>query len=116
VIVDTSVWIQHLQAGSAELIDLLDADQVEMHPHVLGELALGALPDRDRFLGWVGALRAAPVASDREVLELVERWELWGSGIGWVDAHLIAAARIGRLRILTADRRLAVVAESVGVR
>ncbi len=106
VIVDTSIWINHFRRADGALIDLLERPLVLTHPAVVGELACGTLRRRGEILDWMRDLPRATVARDDEVLRLIEHAELWGQGIGWVDAHLVAAARLGSDRIWTADRRL----------
>jgi len=115
VIADTSVWVDHFRGAPTRLPALLDEGVVQMHPFVAGELALGGIPNRDEVLGWLDALPSANAATDDEVRWLVERHRLWGRGIGWVDAHLLAAALLGSVPLLTHDRTLAVVAADLGV-
>ena len=97
------------------LVAALEAQQVEMHPFVVGELALGTIPRRRQALLWLEALPLVAVAADLEVRSLVERRRLTGRGIGWVDAHLLASALISHSDLWTTDRRLGEVAAEVGV-
>jgi predicted nucleic acid-binding protein len=116
ILVDTSVWIDHLRRGEPALISLLDAGQVLSHPFVIGELACGSLKNRKAVLTLLQDLPAAPVATDEEVLLFIERHRLMGKGIGYVDAHLLAAAVLaGNGRLWTRDRHLDAVAESMGL-
>jgi predicted nucleic acid-binding protein len=116
ILVDTSVWIDHLRAGDAGLAGLLDTAQVLTHPFVIGELALGNLSRRDDILDALGNLPRATVASDSEVLGFISRYKLAGLGIGYVDAHLLAATRLtGGAALWTRDRRLAEVAARLGI-
>ncbi len=94
---------------------LLDAGNILTHPYVIGELALGRWHDRERVFAELGEVAGARVAGHEDVTRLIERVPLWGRGIGWVDAHLIASALLDRLRLWTLDRRLAEVAREVGV-
>lgn len=110
ILVDTSVWVDHLRHHSARLAALLDLGQVVCHPFVLGELALGSLRNRPVLLELLAELPVAPVVGHGEAMALVERHDLPGAGIGWVDVHLLAAALVGGLPIWTNDRRLDVVA------
>ena len=111
ILVDTSVWVDHLRAGNYRLRRLLDSGQVLGHPFVTGELALGNLRQRDLVLGALRELPRAAVASDEEVLHFIDRQALFGSGIGYIDAHLLAAVRLmPGARLWTRDRRLQVVA------
>ena len=111
ILVDTSVWVEHLHTGDEELAELLSRGEVLAHPFVIGELALGNLQPRDPFLSDLRDLPQAVVAEDEEVLRLIDRQALFGRGIGYVDAHLLAAARLtAGIRLWTRDRRLQAVA------
>ena len=116
ILVDTSVWITHLRAADDRLAVLLEAREVLGHPFVTGEVALGNLPRRDVVLGELRDLPRAAVATDEEVLDLIEREALFGRGIGYVDAHLLAAVRLtATAKLWTADRRLQTVAAELGL-
>ena len=116
ILVDTSVWINHLRLASAILSKLLDDGEVLVHPFVLGELALGNLRRRDAFLSDLRDLPRAAVATDEEVISLIDRQTLFGRGIGYVDAHLLAAARLtAGTKLWTHDRRLQAVAAQLGL-
>jgi predicted nucleic acid-binding protein len=111
ILVDTSVWIEHLQAGNDRLKTLLNGGEVLGHPFVMGELALGNLRRRESFLSDLRDLPQAIVASDEEVLRMIDREALFGHGIGYVDVHLLAAARLTvGSKLWTRDRRLQAVA------
>lgn len=86
-----------------------------MHPFVIGEIALGSIGQRQAIIRMLREQRQAPVAMHHEVLELIERGPLYGSGIGYVDAHLLAAARLAGAGLWTHDRRLHAAAERLGV-
>jgi predicted nucleic acid-binding protein len=112
ILVDTSVWVDHLRVGEKTLSTLLDAGRVLAHSFVIGELALGRLRQRKAILSALRDLPQAIVASDAEVLLFIERHSLAGLGIGYVDAHLLASARLTAGSALwTRDKRLAGVAE-----
>ena len=116
ILVDTSVWINHLRLASAILSELLDDGEVLVHPFVLGELALGNLRRRDAFLSDLRDLPRAAVATDEEVISLIDRQTLFGRGIGYVDAHLLAAARLtAGTKLWTRDHRLQAVAAQLGL-
>lgn len=115
ILVDTSVWVDHLRAGLPRLATLLQEGEVLIHPWVIGELACGNLRNRQQVLELLQGLPAAVVASDAEVLLLIERDQLMGRGIGYVDAHLLASARLSRCRLWSQDRRLATLAQEQGV-
>ena len=115
ILVDTSVWVEHLRRGLPRLASLLQDGEVLIHPWVIGELACGTLRNRQEVLELLQGLPAATVASDSEVLLLIERGHLMGRGIGYVDVHLLASARLSHCRLWTQDRRLAAVAEELGL-
>jgi len=105
-LVDTSVWIQHLRTGSTELSSLLCDEHVLSHLFVIGELACGNLRNREEILGLLNALPRARVAEHREVLHLLEAEQLYGLGIGWTDAHLLASALLTGCSLWTLDKPL----------
>jgi predicted nucleic acid-binding protein len=116
ILVDTSVWIDHLRAGDEDLARLLERADVLAHPWVTGELALGRLRRRGEVLGLLGRLPQATVATDSEILALVERHTLHGIGIGYVDVQLLAASMLtADARLWSRDRRLATAASRLGV-
>ena len=115
ILVDTSVWVEHLRHGLPRLAMFLQEGEVLIHPWVIGELACGNLRNRSQVLELLQGLPAATVASDAEVLLLIERDRLMGRGIGYVDAHLLASARLSHCRLWTQDRRLAAVAQQRGL-
>ena len=107
ILVDTSVWIDHLKTGDDNLARLLEAGRVLMHPFVLGELALGSLRNRQTILELLGQLPRAEMAMDHEVLSLIEAETLHGTGIGLIDAHLLASAKLtAGSSLWTRDKRL----------
>jgi len=112
ILVDTSVWVDHLRRGDTALVSLLERSAVVMHPFVLGELACGSLQDRSAVLGLLRDLPAAEVATDSEVLHCIERHALHGRGIGYVDVHLLASVMLmPGAALWTRDRRLHQVAD-----
>jgi predicted nucleic acid-binding protein len=114
ILVDTSVWVDHLRSRNATLAGLLDAGMVLGHPFVIGELALGNLRQRARVLSALQDLPSAAVATDAETLHFIERNEVFGLGIGYVDAHLLAAARLtAGASLWTYDNRLQEAARSL---
>jgi predicted nucleic acid-binding protein len=117
ILVDTSVWVEHLRSRDPTLVDLLERSSVLMHPFILGEIALGNLKQRELILDSLLNLPMATVASDGEVLAYINTGRLWGLGIGYVDAHLLASARLTPgASLWTRDRRLATAAEASGLR
>ena len=115
VLADTSVWIEHFRHGDSGLAGPLSEGLVLMHPFVSGELACGNLKDRAAILSDLHALPQANPASDTEVLQLIEDRRLWGKGLGWIDAHLLASAVLSNCRLWTLDSRLARAATALGL-
>jgi predicted nucleic acid-binding protein len=115
IIVDTSIWVDHFRAGSATVARLLDGGLVLAHPWVVGELALGHLRDRDEIIGLLHRLAQPSVATPAEVLTLIEAHGLYGIGIGYVDAQLLASTRLtAGATLWTSDTRLAAAASRMG--
>jgi predicted nucleic acid-binding protein len=116
ILADTSVWVAHFRSGEAALVALLDANLVLAHPFVIGELALGNLSNRQAVLTALLDLPAAVLATDSEVLEFIDRHALFGRGVGYVDAHLLAAARLtAGAKLWTHDKRLRRVADALAL-
>lgn len=120
ILVDTSIWIDHLRASDERLARLLDDGKVLAHPFVTGELALGNLRNRDSVLGALQDLLQACVATETEVLRFIGEKSLFGMGIGYIDAHLLAAVLLTPgsslwtrdKRLLTASTRLGIAANT----
>jgi predicted nucleic acid-binding protein len=116
ILIDTSVWIDHLRTGEPELAHLLEAGLAATHPLVVGELAMGNLRARDTVLGLLRALPQAVTASDDEVLAYVARHRLFGIGIGYADAHLLASTQLSAgASLRTRDRRLREASGRLGI-
>ncbi len=116
ILADTSVRIDHLRLGEPGLVSLLNDMQVVTHPKVIGEVACGNLRNRDEVLDLLGALPAIPAATDEEVLFFIEQRQVMGRGIGYVDAHLLAATTLAQSVLLwTLDRRLMGVAADLAL-
>jgi predicted nucleic acid-binding protein len=116
ILVDTSIWIDHLRVGSDPLAKLLKAGRVLVHPFVIGELALGEMRQREIVLDALSNLPAAESATDAEVLGFINGQSLFGRGIGYVDVHLLASVRLtAGAQLWTRDNRLRSVAEELGL-
>lgn len=116
ILVDTSVWADHLRAGDGALARLLNAGSVLGHPFVVGELALGHLRQRRAVLDLLSNLPQSMIASDAEVLGFIDANAIFGRGVGYIDAHLLAATRLtAGARLWTRDKRLGEVAGTLGV-
>jgi predicted nucleic acid-binding protein len=114
ILVDTTVWVDHLRGGDKALTALLETGAVLIHPFVVGELALGNLRQRKTVLSALWDLPRAGVATDAEVLHFVDQHELYGRGLGYVDAHLLAAVRLtAGAELWTKDKRLHGIADQL---
>ena len=115
ILVDTTVWIDHFRDGDPRLAHLLERGESLAHPWVIGELALGQLRARAEILRLLAQLPQATVATAAELLGFIERHELFGLGIGYVDAQLLASTLLTRdAQLWTRDRRLRAAAERLG--
>ncbi|HEX4227277.1 MAG TPA: PIN domain-containing protein [Bryobacteraceae bacterium] len=114
-LVDTSVWIEHFRHGKIGLTGRLTDGLVLMHPYVSGELACGNLKDRMTVLLALNTLPSASRATDAEVMHLIEDRGLWGRGLGWIDAHLLASALLSNCQFWTLDKRLERAARELGL-
>ncbi len=115
ILVDTSVWIDHLRKGDRELEGLLKEGVILCHPFVIGELACGNMKNRDEILSLLAALPAALVASHEEGLHLVVDRKFAGKGLGWIDIHLLASALLSKCRLWTKDKALGAAASSLKI-
>jgi predicted nucleic acid-binding protein len=116
ILVDTSIWIDHLRVNNPALKTLLDAGRVLMHPFVIGELALGRMRQREIILAALSDLPSAELATDAEVLGFIDHEALFGRGIGYVDVHLLASVRLAAgAKLWTRDTRLHDVAKKLSL-
>lgn len=116
ILVDTSVWIDHLRSGDDELVQQLNNSSVLMHPFVLGELACGNLNKRKEVLTLLNDLPKSSVATDSEALFFIEQHKLMARGIGYIDAHLLAAVALdGSASLWTRDKRLRAVGDALSL-
>jgi len=115
ILADTNVWIDHLKCVTPELVQLLEKDEVLMHPWIQGELALGSIRDRKGFIQYLGYLPQLRPLDDSAIFDLIESESLHARGIGWVDAGLLAACKAYPCRLWTNDGRLAELATELGI-
>jgi predicted nucleic acid-binding protein len=116
VLADTSIWIDHFRRSDARLEEFLDRGDVVMHPFVIGELLLGHLPGIAEMMADLKSLPKQNVANTDEILEFIARRKLPGSGIGYVDVHLLAAATLTpEVAVWTRDKRLLAAAQSLAL-
>jgi len=115
MLVDTSVWIDHFRQGNERLVFLLERESVVTHELIVGEIACGGLRNRNEILALLRALPCVPTVQHSEALSFVEDHRLWGRGLGWIDVHLMASAKLAASVLWTLDRRLAKAGEELGV-
>lgn len=116
IIVDTSIWIDHIRCRHPLLAKLLEDGKVLAHPFVIGELACGSLPSRETFLRLLNELPAASVATHDEIMHFVEHAKLYSRGAGYMDMSLLASARLtAGAKIWTRDKRLKQIADELGL-
>ena len=116
ILVDTSVWIDHLHATVAPLVDALEREEVVTHPFIIGELACGQLRHRDEMLDLLDALPLALVATDRETRQFIETHQMMREGVGYIDVHLLVSVMLTPAALLwTRDRKLRPIALRLGV-
>jgi predicted nucleic acid-binding protein len=115
IVPDTSVWIEHFRRGDKGLVQLLLDGRIAIHPFVTAELACGSLKNRLLTLDYFDAMPQVPSAETGEVRHFIEHHALYGLGLGWVDIHLLAAAKLANYRLWTLDKRLAGAAEALQI-
>jgi predicted nucleic acid-binding protein len=116
ILPDTNIWIDHLRTPDSKFTSLLIDKQVRLHPFVLGEIALGLQGSARRFIQLFSEVRQSPILSPAEILSFVDGRKVHGTGIGYVDTHLLASTLLtpgGKL--WTRDKRLKEQAERLGV-
>lgn len=111
VLVDSSVWVAHFRAFNPQLQTLADLDLVVTHPMVIGEIACGTPPQRTKTLAHLRQLQSVLHATHDEVLDFIERGNLYGQGCGLVDLTLLTSAIVSNVQLWTLDRRLLVLAQ-----
>ncbi|MDP9191467.1 MAG: type II toxin-antitoxin system VapC family toxin [Acidobacteriota bacterium] len=116
ILVDTSVWIDHLHKAIPRLVEALESQEVLSHPFVIGELACGEIKMRRAILGLLSDLPSNVVATDDEALFFIERHRLMGKGIGYTDVHLLASVFLtDGVQLWTRDKRLAAIADQLRI-
>lgn len=115
VLVDTSVWVSHLREGNPRFERLLNDGAVVCHPFIVGELACGNLKNRVEILSLLQALPMSIHAEHDEVMNFIENHRLMGSGLGYIDVHLLAAASLTEIPVWTIDKNLAGVSREIGI-
>lgn len=115
VLVDTSIWVNHLRTGDAQLKSMLEDGEVLCHPFVVGELACGNIRNRDEVLSLLQFLPMAIVAEHSEVMQFIENHQLMGKGLGLIDVNILASTLLSRASLWTSDKHLKTVATKLSV-
>jgi len=110
ILVDTSIWVDHLRNGNRELTALLEEGEAVIHPFVIGELACGNLRNRREIIALLQELPSVPTIDQIEFMAFIERYHLSGLGLGFVDVHLLASSRLSGIPLWTSDKALSHVA------
>ena len=106
VLVDTSIWVSHLRHGNSRLQKLLEAGRVASHPFIIGELACGNISNRTEIISLMQALPMVDAVEHEELLIFIEHNKMMGTGLGFVDVHLLAAAMLAGIPLWTQDKKL----------
>lgn len=114
ILVDSSVWIDHLRVTEPELSRVLLLGQVIQHGFVTAELALGSIANRDQLIAGLAALPQIDKAVEHDLRGFITEAALAGAGIGFVDAHLLHACYRHKHKLWTRDKRLRTQAERLG--
>jgi predicted nucleic acid-binding protein len=116
ILVDSSIWIDHLHVRDERIASLAAAEMLLVHPFVIGEVLLGSLRERKTFVEYLTGLPEADLAETSEVFDFLERFRLFGRGIGFVDLHLLVSTRLTPMaKLWTRDKRLLAAAEELGI-
>jgi hypothetical protein len=115
VLVDTSIWVAHLQKGIGGLEALLNEGEVICHPFIVGELACGNLKNRAEILSLLQTLPMAIHAEREEVIHFIEHYSLMGKGLGFIDMHLLASAMLTKVPLWTLDKKLSMISSKLGL-
>ena len=116
VLVDSSVWVGHFKQRSEHLVELLEQGLVTCHPYVVAEIACGTPPGRQAIINMLADLESAPVATQDELLTMMNTRKLFGRGCGFVDMSLLASSLISeKLHIWTVDKRFELIASELGL-
>ena len=114
VLVDTCVWVRHFRQRNPLLVDMLMDGEIWCHPIVVGELSMGTLKNREQTIFDLMQLNQPPLATFDETRQMVESRQLWGRGIQWNDAKILASSVIGEVPLWTFDERLKEIAGELG--
>lgn len=115
VIIDSSVWIDHLRKPNGVVRQLLEEGKALSHSWIIGELATGQIKNRHNFLGNLKLLTMVKEATVKETLDFLEAHQLYGRGLSFTDVHVVASALLSDVRILTRDKPMIVITKEFGI-
>jgi len=115
ILIDTSVWVNHLRKSEPRLQTLLLAGEVYCHPFIIGELACGSIKNRQEIISLLQSLPSTRTVNDNEFLYFIEQNKIYSKGIGYVDIHLLASTKLESIKLWTEDKRLKNVATTLGL-
>lgn len=115
ILVDTSIWIDHLNKSDTRLITLLEEESVYVHPFVIGELACGNINNRDEILNLLNALPQISTANLDEILFFINQHKLYGKDLGYIDVHLIASCMMDKAKLYTRDKKLFQITKNLNI-
>jgi hypothetical protein len=115
ILVDASLWVDHFRVANRSLQSLLESGLVLIHPYIFGELSLGSFRERNTILGHLNDLPKVTVAQETDILNFIESKNLFGRGIGYIDAHLLVSAILASVPLWTKDKNLRQVAEKLEI-
>ncbi len=114
-LVDTSVWVDHLNKNDVLVVNLLEEFTVCVHPFIIGELACGSMKNRYEILKLLLNLPQVTVATNDEIVSFIDRHQLFGKGLGYIDVHLIASCMMDKINLYTRDKKLSGVAQNFNI-
>lgn len=116
IIVDTNVWIDHFRSADTHLIELIETDKAFIHPYTIAEIGLASLANRSKVIEQLEMFWLVPVAAHQEVMAMIDLNKLAGTGVGYVDCHLLTAALLTGGQVWTRDKRLEMQTGKLGIR
>jgi predicted nucleic acid-binding protein len=116
ILADSSIWIDHFRSPIGELVSVIRAGHLLVHRMLVGELALGWVPDRTSLLSSLQAMPKLAEVSDDALLTFIDRHKLISVGIGLVDVHFLASVQASPgSKLWTRDKRLLAQAQRLGL-
>lgn len=111
VLVDTSIWIDHLCNNNDQLFELLNDGKVFCHPFIIGELACGNIKNRNEIIAALQALPQSSIIEHDEIMIFIERNQIMGKGLGYIDIAILASSLVTTIPLWTFDQKLNTIAK-----